>query len=66
MIVLTRTDSTNQDFIDLVKQLDAYLAVLDGDEHSFYKQYKGKENSYAGIRGTGKLGKRIGLRNVQS
>src|SRR5688500_1528507 len=39
MISLTRTDSTNEDFRDLVKQLDAYLAVQDGDEHSFYDQY---------------------------
>src|SRR5258708_17236819 len=38
MIVLTRTDSSNQDFIDLVKYLDAELAALDGDEHVFYAQ----------------------------
>jgi len=38
MIILTRTDSGNQDFIDLVKYLDAELAVLDGDEHAFYAQ----------------------------
>jgi putative acetyltransferase len=38
MIILTRTDSGNQDFIDLVKYLDAELAVLDGDEHVFYAQ----------------------------
>ena len=36
MITLLRTDSNNTDFILLVKQLDAYLAILDGDEHSFY------------------------------
>lgn len=39
MIELIRTDSDNPDFIDLVRQLDAYLAVTDGDEHSFYSQY---------------------------
>jgi putative acetyltransferase len=36
---MTRTDSTNQDFIHLVKQLDAYLAEKDGREHAFYDQY---------------------------
>lgn len=34
-----RTTSENQDFQQLVKQLDAYLAVMDGDEHGFYDQY---------------------------
>ena len=34
-----RTTSENQDFQNLVKQLDAYLAIMDGDEHSFYDQY---------------------------
>ena len=34
-----RTDSDNPDFILLVKQLDAYLAKIDGDEHPFYAQY---------------------------
>jgi hypothetical protein len=38
MIKLIRTDSDNQDFIHLVKQLDAELAILDGDEHAFYAQ----------------------------
>jgi putative acetyltransferase len=39
MIKFIRTDSTNKDFIELVKQLDAYLAVIDGEEHSFYHQF---------------------------
>lgn len=39
MITLTRTDSTNTDFIELVKHLDAYLAKQDGDEHAFYNQF---------------------------
>ncbi len=39
MITLHRTDSNNTDFINLVKLLDAYLAVQDGDEHSFYDQF---------------------------
>jgi len=36
---ILRTTSENPDFQKLVKQLDAYLAVMDGDEHDFYHQY---------------------------
>ena len=39
MIILTRTDSDNPDFISLVKSLDAYLAVKDGNDHQFYSQF---------------------------
>ena len=39
MIRLIRTDSTNQDFIHLVKHLDADLAERDGDKHAFYNQF---------------------------
>ena len=39
MIDITRTDSENPDFKDLVKLLDADLAVRDGQEHSFYAQF---------------------------
>ncbi|MEO6286222.1 MAG: GNAT family N-acetyltransferase [Dyadobacter sp.] len=39
MINITRTDSDNNDFITLIKSLDAYLATTDGDEHAFYSQY---------------------------
>jgi putative acetyltransferase len=39
MIEIKRTDSSNQDFIDLVKHLDADLAERDGKEHSFYAQF---------------------------
>ncbi|MDQ7947516.1 MAG: GNAT family N-acetyltransferase [Pedobacter sp.] len=39
MIALQRTSSTNPDFIELVQQLDAYLAEKDGPEHAFYAQY---------------------------
>lgn len=39
MIKLIRTDSYNQDFIELVKSLDAYLTERDGDAHSFYDQF---------------------------
>jgi putative acetyltransferase len=39
MIKIIRTDSDNQDFIELVKNLDADLAKRDGDDHSFYSQF---------------------------
>jgi GNAT superfamily N-acetyltransferase len=39
MIQLLRTDSNNQDFINLVKLLDSYLKVIDGKEHKFYNQF---------------------------
>ncbi|MGI8952307.1 MAG: GNAT family N-acetyltransferase [Chitinophagaceae bacterium] len=39
MIKITRTNSNNQDFIQLVKYLDAELAERDGNEHSFYNQF---------------------------
>jgi putative acetyltransferase len=39
MITTIRTDSSNQDFIMLVKLLDADLAQRDGKDHSFYAQF---------------------------
>jgi putative acetyltransferase len=39
MISLKRTTSDDQDFVSLVKQLDADLAVRDGDDHAFYSQF---------------------------
>jgi len=39
MIKLVRTNSDNTDFKNLVKDLDDYLKVSDGDEHEFYNQY---------------------------
>jgi len=39
MINVVRTDSDNQDFIHLVKHLDADLAERDGDDHPFYAQF---------------------------
>ncbi|WP_026898983.1 GNAT family N-acetyltransferase [Daejeonella oryzae] len=39
MLKIIRTDSSNPDFIELVKYLDAYLTEKDGDEHSFYDQF---------------------------
>ena len=44
MITLIRTTSLNQDFIHLVKYLDAELAQLDGDEHAFYAQLNKTHN----------------------
>ena len=38
MISYLRTDSDNPDFQKLVIQLDAYLRILDGDDHLFYAQ----------------------------
>jgi GNAT superfamily N-acetyltransferase len=38
-ITILRTDSSHPDFIALVRQLDADLAIRDGDEHAFYAQF---------------------------
>ncbi len=39
MIHLKRSDSENEDFTILVKQLDADLTIRDGDDHPFYDQF---------------------------
>lgn len=39
MLQLIRTNSANTDFIQLVNQLDADLALRDGDDHAFYHQF---------------------------
>lgn len=36
---IVRTNSTDEHFIALVKELDQYLALRDGEEHSFYVQH---------------------------
>lgn len=36
---IVRTKAKNPDLIKLVKQLDSYLKVTDGDEHDFYNQF---------------------------
>lgn len=36
---ITRTHSENKDFIFLIKKLDAYLKITDGEEHDFYNQF---------------------------
>jgi len=44
MIQLVKTNSKNTDFIKLVRQLDAELAIKDGDDHEFYHQFNGITN----------------------
>lgn len=39
MITIKRTTSNDSDFGKLVIQLDAFLKVLDGDDHAFYAQF---------------------------
>lgn len=39
MFTILRTNSDNKDFIELVKQLDTFLAEVDGSEHAFYAQF---------------------------
>jgi putative acetyltransferase len=39
MFTLQRTNSNNPDFQNLVTDLDIYLAIQDGAEHSFYAQF---------------------------
>jgi len=44
MTSVLRTDATNADFKTLVKQLNAYLKITDGDEHDYYNQFNGIEH----------------------
>ncbi len=39
MFSIIKTDSSNPDFINLVKELDIYLAEVDGEDHAFYDQF---------------------------
>lgn len=39
MIRIQRTDSEDNDFIQLVTRLDEFLAKMDGREHDFYDQF---------------------------
>lgn len=39
MLKIIRTDSTNEDFIELVRLLDADLSLRDGAEHAYYAQF---------------------------
>ncbi|HCR75475.1 MAG TPA: GNAT family N-acetyltransferase [Chryseobacterium sp.] len=38
-MTIKRTDSSNKDFQNLVKLLDADLAIRNGEDHSFYDQF---------------------------
>ncbi len=44
MIKIVKTNSDNEDFRNLVKELDSYLAVTDGEEHEFYDQFNKLDN----------------------
>lgn len=44
MLQLKRTNSEDPDFINLVKSLNAYLAIVDGEDHAFYMQYNGMDH----------------------
>ncbi|MBN9312045.1 MAG: GNAT family N-acetyltransferase [Chryseobacterium sp. 39-10] len=37
--IFKRTNSSDLDFIELIKELDFYLALKDGEEHSYYAQF---------------------------
>jgi GNAT superfamily N-acetyltransferase len=39
MLKTIRTNSDNSDFRELVKLLDKELAIVDGEDHSFYSQF---------------------------
>lgn len=39
MLTLLRTTSDHLDFQKIVVQLDAYLRIIDGDDHAFYAQF---------------------------
>jgi putative acetyltransferase len=38
-MLLLRTNSENPHFIELVRALDAELAIIDGEDHAFYSTY---------------------------
>ncbi len=38
-IHIIETNAEHPDFIMLIKLLDAYLAVIDGEDHAFYSQF---------------------------
>ena len=44
MTYFTRTEADNPDFKMLVALLDDYLAIKDGNQHSFYHQFNQIEN----------------------
>jgi len=44
MVTIQKTDSSNTDFKNLVSALDAELAEMDGEDHSFYDQFNKIDN----------------------
>lgn len=44
MLNIERTNSSNPNFIRLVKLLDADLAIRDGEDHAFYDQFNKIDN----------------------
>lgn len=43
MLKTVRSDSYDKNFIELVKSLDAYLKITDGEDHEFYNQFNSIE-----------------------
>lgn len=41
---IRRSSNDDRDFVNLVKLLDADLAIRDGDDHEFYHQFNGIES----------------------
>jgi len=41
---IKRTNSENPNFIELVRLLDANLAITDGEDHAFYSQFNKLDN----------------------
>ncbi len=39
MVKLVRTNSEDNNFVNLVNSLNDYLKIVDGDDHDFYNQY---------------------------
>ncbi|WP_167604742.1 GNAT family N-acetyltransferase [Maribellus sediminis] len=39
MVSIKRTNSKDKDFVSLVAELNAFLAIMDGREHEFYNQF---------------------------
>ena len=39
MLQIIRTNSENNHFINMVKELDAFLKITDQDDHDFYNQF---------------------------
>jgi GNAT superfamily N-acetyltransferase len=42
-MIIERCSNTNPELLDLIKKLDAELAIRDGKDHAFYDQYNGLE-----------------------